>query len=233
MRLIRTLLALTVPPLLGIVLLVLCAPFGRRRALSLAIPVVADVGLLLADVKVRIIDAEQYAKTRPAVFIFNHQSALDPMLAAALLRRDVVAIARKSLQHSWLIGPLLRLAGTLFVDLRQRRGVESLAPLIPALQQGYAAALAPEGTRSRDGVLGEFRDGARWLAAQAKVPLIPVVIHGSGQCLPATGKLIRAGTVTLQILPPMEAHETNNAQLEQLYRDCLAAADADLGGRQR
>ncbi len=223
MRLLRTLLAVLVPPLVGTLILASAIIVGRRRALAAAIPAVSGTGLWLAGVRVQIDDVRHSARLRPAVFIFNHSSGLDPMLAGALLRRDVVAIAKSELRHNPLLGPLLGLAGTVFVRRDQSEGVEALRAALPALRAGYAIAMAPEGTRSRDGALGSFRDGARWLAAEAKVALVPVIIHGSGNCLPAGGKLIRPGTVTLQVLSPLDATETDNAELEMLYRHHLAA----------
>jgi len=222
MRILRTLLAVLVPPLLGTLILLCGLVIGRRRALALAIPVVSGSGLWLAGVRVRIHDPEQLAHRRPAVFIFNHTSGLDPLLAGWLLRRDVVAVAKAPLRHHPLLGPLLRLAGTVFVARDGRQGVQALAAALPALRDGYAVALAPEGTRSLDGRPGHFHDGARWLAAQADVALIPVVIEGSGACLPARGKLIRSGRVTLDVLPPVNAGDITSADLEQLYRQRLA-----------
>ena len=83
------------------------------------------------------------------MFIFNHQSGLDMLLVCKLLRRDFVGIAKRELKSNPIFGPVLSLAGTVFVDrFNHERAVEALAPAIEALRHGLSLAIAPEGTDS-------------------------------------------------------------------------------------
>ena len=227
---VRSVSAFVLPSLCGIVLLLVCAPFGRRRALAITLPVVTTLGLRLAGIKLHVDGDVTALQRRPAVFVMNHQSGVDPLIIAALLKRDVVGIAKIELQSHLLLGPLLRLAGTLFVDRQRHAGPESLAPIVPALNNGYAVAIAAEGTRSQNGQLNTFKPGALWLAQHAKVPLIPIVLHNSHSILPAHRLIMRPGTVTITVLPAINASESLDvASLQQRFQRCLDLGSTDRG----
>lgn len=219
---IRSLLALLLPALAGIVCFLLCLPAGRRRAANCSIALVTRLGLPLAGIRLAVTGESRLLQQRPAVFVINHQSGTDPLIVAALLQRDMVAIAKQELRQHLLLGPLFTLLGTVFVRREQGEGPQVLAPVLPALAQGYAVALAPEGHRSRDGTLLPFRRGALWLARQAQVPLIPIVLHDSHAVLPAGAVLMRPGTVHITVLPAQPATLTPE-QLRQVFADALAS----------
>jgi putative phosphoserine phosphatase/1-acylglycerol-3-phosphate O-acyltransferase len=221
-RVIRSTLAFVLPPIVGMLLFLLSAPFGRRRAANRGIAVVTRLGLGLAGIRLQVSGDTALLNQRPAVFVINHQSGTDPIIVASLLQRNMVAIAKHELRYHPLLGPLMRMLGTVFVKREQGIGPQVLAPLLPALAQGYAVALSPEGRRSRDGTLQPFKPGALWLAQQAGVPLIPVVLHNSSDILPARGLLMRSGTVRITLLPAQPATLTPD-QLRQVFADALAA----------
>jgi putative phosphoserine phosphatase/1-acylglycerol-3-phosphate O-acyltransferase len=79
----------------------------------------------------------------------------------------------------------------------------SFAVDVAALYEGRSVAIAPEGTRSRDGRLGEFKRGAFHLARQAGVPIVPVVIHNAPDALPNGGLVVRPAEVKVTVLPPV------------------------------
>ena len=56
---------------------------------------------------------------RPAVFIFNHQSAIDTLILAKILRRDFVAVAKKEVRRHPILGPAFAFAGTVFIDFER------------------------------------------------------------------------------------------------------------------
>jgi 1-acyl-sn-glycerol-3-phosphate acyltransferase len=221
MILLRSLLAFIIPSVVGIALLLVCLPLGRRRALTIALPVITTFGTRIAGISLDVQDNHHLLAIRPAVFVINHQSATDPLIVAALLKKDVVGVAKIQLKRHPLLGPLLALAGTVFIDRAAHAGVQSLAPALLALKKGYAIALAPEGTRSHDRRLGTFRDGAIWLAQQANVPIIPIILHNSADALPAGKLLIRPATIRVTVLAAENADLIDGETLRARYANCL------------
>ncbi|MBZ2189774.1 1-acyl-sn-glycerol-3-phosphate acyltransferase [Alcanivorax sp. JB21] len=228
MRGIRSLIAFVLPALLGIVLMLLCMPLGRRRAINIAVPAVTWLGHLLAGIRLAVAGDVAALSIRPAVFVINHQSGADPIIVARLLRRNITGVAKKSLRRHPLLGPLLRLAGAAFVDRDAGAGSAALQPALARLKQGYGIVIAAEGRRSPDGRLLPFRPGALWLAREAGVPVVPIVLHNSRVILPPGALVMHSSTVAVTVLSPIP-EDTITAgglwldDLEKRFVRCLDA----------
>jgi len=105
-----------------------------------------------------------------------------------------------------LVGPVFRVADTVFVDRRnQEKAIEALKPVVNTLRDGLSVAIAPEGTRSSGDRLGAFKKGPFHIAMQAGVPMVPIVIHNATDVLPKGGFFIRPSVVHVDVLPPVSA----------------------------
>ena len=73
-----------------------------------------------------------------------------------------------------------------------------------ALKQGRTVMIFPEGTRSLTGDIGRFKEGAFKAAIENKVPIIPIVVDGTGRAIPKEGMLIKGRTkITVKVLDPI------------------------------
>ncbi|MEE4299042.1 MAG: HAD-IB family hydrolase [Pseudomonadales bacterium] len=162
-------------------------------------------GLTLAGVRLRVHGEQHLRAARGAVVVFNHQSALDALVMARLVRVPYVGVAKAELGRNPLLGPLLRGAGTVFVDRGSKAGVRQLAPAVDALRAGKAVLIAPEGTRSYGTLPAPFKRGAFYLAKRARVPILPVVIHNAADVLPRGSLLLKPRVpVEVTVLPPID-----------------------------
>lgn len=175
-----------------------------RDSTNLSLAAWSSMAAIIARLKL-IIEGEEYLWAhRPAVVMFNHQSAMDMLIVAKLMREDIVGIAKKEILKQPLIGPVLKLAGTVFIDRENVRDPkEALRPAVDALAEGKSVVIAPEGTRSKDGKLGKFKTGGFHLAVQAGVPIVPIVIHNALDALPNKSMVIRPAEVKVTVLEPV------------------------------
>jgi len=179
-----------------------------RRAVNLATATWGELGTALAGIDVRVSGEEHLWSHRPAVFIFNHQSGIDMMLIAKLLRRDIVAVAKQEIRRNPIFGPVFALAGTVFIDRFNRdKAIEALQPAVDALRQGLSLAIAPEGTRSPTPRLGRFKKGAFHLAMAARVPIVPIVFRNALDALPKHGVIVRPAVIEAVVLPPVHTEK--------------------------
>lgn len=175
-----------------------------RRVVNAATSTWGEVGTALAGVELQARGEQHLWSHRPAVFIFNHQSALDSLLLCKLLRRDMVAIAKQELRANPIFGPAFAVAGTVFIDrFDRRRALEALEPAVAALREGLSIVIAPEGTRMPTPRLGKFKKGAFHIALRAGVPIVPIVFRNTNDALPKHGVFVRPTTVEVEILPPI------------------------------
>ena len=93
-----------------------------------------------------------------------------------------------------------------------------------ALREGGNLLIFPEGTRSADGQLGDFKGTFAALALELKAPVVPIAISGAYRALPRGKRLPRFFTrVTVRFLPPIPAAEhTDEHKLADAARDAIA-----------
>jgi HAD superfamily hydrolase (TIGR01490 family) len=177
---------------------------SRREAVDLGTTLAGELGSVLAGVRLDVRGAEHLA-SRPAVFLFNHQSQLDVLILAKLLRGGFTGVAKKELAHDPGFGLMFRLADVAFVDRHDTaQAVKALQPAVQKLREGISLVIAPEGTRSATPALGPFKKGAFHVAMQAGVPIVPIVIRNSGELMWRGALTIHAGTVQIAVLPPVD-----------------------------
>src|SRR5690349_11829276 len=176
---------------------------SRREAVDLGTTFAGELGSLLAGVRLDVSGGEHLA-TRPAVFLFNHQSQLDVLILAKLLHGGFTGVAKKELANSPGFGLMFRLADVAFVDRHDHdQAVRALGPAVQKLRDGISLVIAPEGTRSPTPALGPFKKGAFHVAMEAGVPIVPIVIRNSGELMWRSARTIHSGTVQVAVLPPI------------------------------
>jgi 1-acyl-sn-glycerol-3-phosphate acyltransferase len=158
----------------------------------------------------------------PCVIVANHNSHADTAALIAALparRRPAVAAAADYWFDAATSGPRAVLSGAglrpwacqalcgAFPVRRGGGGTADLAEAARLLAAGRDVVIYPEGSRSRDGSIGEFRRGAARLAVLSGTPLVPIGITGTRELLPAsgTGARRRRTTVTVRIGAPVQA----------------------------
>jgi putative phosphoserine phosphatase/1-acylglycerol-3-phosphate O-acyltransferase len=212
---------------------------SKNEARNFATSVFADVSSALIGLNL-VVRGEYYLwEQRPAVFVFNHQSKVDVVIMAKLLRKDIAGVGKKEIKQMPLIGKTLELAGTIFIDRENSASaIEAMKPLVDAMRnQGKSVAIAPEGTRSITPKLAPFKKGPFHLAMQAGVPVVPVVIHNAGDVAPKGDFVFRQATVEVDVLPPVdtshwrrETVEEHVAEVREMFLRALGQDDEPAPG---
>jgi len=164
---------------------------SRTPAAIAAREVAQKVGLspvFRSQVRTRVEGLDHLAKTSgPVIFAANHASHLDtPLILLSLpdewRRRTAVAAAADYFFDTWwrAVGSSL-LFNTFPID---RRGGSLSATPGEVLDDGWSLVIFPEGTRSKDGWMGQFRMGAAYLAVEHGVPVVPVAHRGTYAAMP-------------------------------------------------
>ncbi len=187
----------------------------RKAGARLGLHLAAKNALALAGIRLDVVGRE-HLETRPAIFIANHQSALDPAVLAVLLESDFTAVAKKEARHDprMLIASLL--VDPVYVDRgNSAQAREALDGVVGRLRGGTSLMIFPEGTRSPTPVLGTFRKGAFHLALQSGLPVVPVVLRNTGEHMWRGSFVVKPGTIEVCVHPPITnlAEETLGEQV--------------------
>lgn len=197
--LLLTLVGLIILPFVFVLIAVVrkCSPQAAlRRAIRLYGWVLTRVVPFAAPVVVEYRSAGRVPS--PAIFVANHNSAIDPYLFGMIP-------VENGFVTSWpfkipVYNFFMRLAG--YVDAREGWDVVR-DKCVKLLESGCSVTIWPEGHRARDCRLGRFRNGAFSLAVETGRPIVPVCIIGSGSVLQPGRILMSPGRVKLVVLDPV------------------------------
>ena len=194
-------------------LIVCCAagfvllPFGRRRRLAIRVFARMFCGGIAAAVgwRVRVENPDGFTSRRPCVFIANHQSFLDVLLFGAVVPAGTVAAGKKEIALIPFFGWFFRASGNILLDRGNRpQTAEALHRAAEILRRdGISVWMMPEGHRNDGRTLLPFRSGAFRLAAEAGVPVVPVVAEPISAVADTRRKLARRGEFRIRVLEPI------------------------------
>ena len=173
----------------------------------------------LWGVKIEVEGLEHVVPGQPYVMVSNHRSHLDPVSTIHGLRSRVRFgfVMKRSLSLIPIWGWFIWLNGYVPIDrgARSKAGKDQLDVPAQYVRRGRSVMIYPEGHRAPDHRFLPFKKGAVVLALRAGVPLLPVVVSGTGRLWPKTSLMIRPGTVKVEVLPPIP---TAGASMEDRER---------------
>ncbi len=181
--------------------------FAKARARTLA---------WMLGVRVQVRGLEHLAGRGPFIFTPNHQSHLDILVLLGFLPGRTRFAAKRELWRHPVVGAVLDTLGMIPIE---REHPEQAVAALNRAGPGDSVVIFPEGRRSRDGRLGEFKKGAFVLAIRAGLPVVPVVCRGTRRLMPRGSRLtVVPGTAEIMIEAPIPT-----AGLGYEDRDALAA----------
>jgi 1-acyl-sn-glycerol-3-phosphate acyltransferase len=125
------------------------------------------------------IGAQNVPVTGGIILATNHMSRVDvPLLMLTPNRPDIAALAADKYKKNLLFNIILNAANVIWLD-REKADFSALTAARQHIQNGGAIGIAPEGTRSKSGMLIEGKAGTALLAARADCPIIPVGVTGT------------------------------------------------------
>lgn len=172
----------------------------------------------------------------PGVCIFasNHASNIDPMIFFPIIPRRISVLIKKELLQVPILSAGMKAAHFVAVDRGDRdAAAASVDEAVRYLHEGLSFAVFPEGTRSRDGRMRQFKKGAVLMAIQAGVPLVPVSIAGAQNLMRKGSRKINAGDVTVRFGRPIDGSQFSIERRNELLAQLEAAVAAGLPPEQQ
>ncbi|MGB9701703.1 MAG: lysophospholipid acyltransferase family protein [Candidatus Kapaibacteriota bacterium] len=164
--------------------------------------------LKIAKIKPNIIGIENVDLNENYVFVANHTSLFDIPILQAKIPVNFRMIYKKELEKIPFFGLVLKKSPYISIIREEsKNAMESINQAIESIKTGTSVVIFPEGTRSKDGQLQEFKRGAFLLAARAGKPIIPITIIGTDKILPK-GKLeFNSGEITVIFDKPIPVNQ--------------------------
>jgi len=208
---------------------------SAEAALALARRLWARPIFWMAGTRLRVEPLPDVDWKRPYVFAMNHQSALDIPAAIAALPVNLRFMAKHTLAYVPFLGWYMSLTGMVAVNRTSpTHAVASLRRAGERIRAGANILVFPEGTRSRDGRIHAFKRGAVAVALEARVPIIPLAIEGTGAVQPADDWTVHPGVVRLKVGRPISTEgwkPEDRAGLAREVREAIIQLHREIGGQ--
>jgi 1-acyl-sn-glycerol-3-phosphate acyltransferase len=175
---------------------------------------------------VRVEGLERVDRARPCIYVVNHQSMVD-ILAVFATRLPYLWVSKVENFYAPFLGWNMWLNG--YVPLK-RGFLPSILRMVRSclkkLDAGHSLCVFPEGTRSPDGNLIEFYRGAFWVATRKRVPIVPILVEGTGAILRKKSLQIRPQPTLVRVLEAIDPAEVgyDDRRLRDLVRARMADA---------
>lgn len=152
----------------------------------------------------------------PVCFVANHQSMLDIPAVVSGLKIWGGFIAKKELKKVPILNFWIESIHCVYIDRKSpRSSIEAIFKGVENIKQGIPMFIFPEGTRSKDGQLGQFKNGSLKLATRSQALIVPVAIHGTRQALEAK-RGIRRVEVKMAVSEPIVTKGLSADELKAL-----------------
>jgi 1-acyl-sn-glycerol-3-phosphate acyltransferase len=170
-----------------------------------------------AGARVHVKGLKHLDRNQAYVFIANHQSNLDPPMLFAYLGHNVGGIAKIELTKIPVLKQGFPLVHVVPIDRSNReRAIESTKRGADELRRGHSLMAFPEGTRTVDGRVKDFKKGVFYMAVEAGVPVAPVVVNDTRLVMRKGNQQVVPGNVYLEVLPPVSTQGYKAENIEVL-----------------
>lgn len=174
---------------------------------------------------------DQIDSHKTYVLVANHQSFLDILLLYGLFK-PYKWVTKQEIIDVPMVGWNCILNNYVIIKRGDLKSIkEMMHTCRDWLKRGVSIMMFPEGTRSEDGEIHEFRDGSFRLAAECGVPVVPIVVEGTHEILPKHAKWVKfRANITIRVLPPVNPADFNNksAAIRDHVHNVMTATLAEM-----
>jgi len=181
----------------------------------------------VCGVKLEVSGIEDVEKDTPRIYMSNHQSYFDIFALLAGLPVNFKFILKKELMRIPLLGIAMKRARYISIDREDgRKAILSVNMAADRIRGGASVLIFPEGTRSKDGAVGEFKKGGFHIALKSGCDIVPVAILKSRDIVPKGSLKVNKGAIYLKIGKAIPVSDCSKRDLNALMERVRNAVSA-------
>ena len=202
---------------------ILCFPWKNGKA-PRAVQVFWSRSVLwFLLIPIKVTGQENVDPKQSYVFVANHQSFLDVFAVYGWLPNNFKWLMKKEIRKVPFVGTACAVAGHIFVDRSNpRAALHSMDHIKKELVDGISTVIFPEGTRTKTGEMGRFKQGAFKIAMDMGLPVVPLSLSGFFKAMPSGQAFANPrARVSLHIGKPIDISQFNdiNEAMEYLRNE--------------
>ena len=212
---------------LSFIALIVCYPFDKKRSVVHRISawLTNTVFIFAPLARRRVVGMENIDPNKAYVMVLNHQSMVD-ILSIYNLPLVFKWVSKREVYRIPIVGRLLWMHGDIVINRASAKEAMQLVHTkgMEWLKKGATVSIFPEGTRSKDGEIHNFKAGAFILAKDAGVPILPVVLDGTSSLVRKGWMINWRNVTTIKVLPEIPAEEV----AERSIKEVMAQVHTDM-----
>ena len=159
--------------------------------------------LKIAGIHVDVDGVCQYEEEKPLFFVGNHRSDFDSLIMIAYMNRPMIFIGKSEIKKMPFIGKWFVDIGCIFIEREDaKESLNAILKGIERINEGYSLVIFPEGGRTREEGIREFKPGSMKLAAKTGVDIVPITFYSTEDCYEKNHK-IQSAQVKMAIGEPI------------------------------
>ena len=190
---------------------ILFSPFDYKkgRIIGFIVQYWAKTIFKTMNINVRVVGIDKLNRDADYIFAPNHASSLDIPLILGFLPFWIVPISKIELKWIPFLGWAMQAAGHVFVDRRDHeKAMFSIAEIKNSLIKNPRSILIfPEGSRTKDGKVNQFKTGGLSIGISTKIPIVPIAINGTFESLSKHSKKFVNNLLTINIGSPIDTRK--------------------------
>ncbi len=194
--------------------------FNRRAMVASSQAIVAfafRIILFISGVKNTVIGRDNVPKKEPVLYISNHRSYFDVVVAYASIPTLTGFMAKKEIAKVPFLSTWMRFLQCLFIDRADiKQGLKTVLKGIEQVKDGYSVFISPEGTRSQTSEMLPFKEGSFKIAEKTGCAIIPVAISNTDEVLENHMPWIRSTHTIIEYGKPVYPKDLSKEQLKFL-----------------
>ena len=198
--------------LLGTLAILLGFIDKKGKLISFGIRCWSKILIFFSGVKIKIIGLENLKKDKNYIFASNHESNFDIPLIFSSINLHLVSIAKKELKKIPIFGWAMKSGQHIFIDRFNK--IEALKSLKLAknsiIKNPRSIIIFPEGTRSFDGKIKQFKKGGLSIAFDLEMDVVPIAVCGTRNVLKRGSIFIKPCSIQLRIGKPVNINQWKN-----------------------
>ena len=170
-------------------------------------------------VPIKVTGRENVDPKQSYVFVSNHQSFLDAFAVYGWLPNNFKWLMKKEIRKVPFVGTACKVAGHIFVDRSNpRAALQSLELVKKELVNGISTVIFPEGTRTKTGQIGRFKQGAFKIAMDLQLPVVPISLSGLHEAMPSGSPFVKSRVRThIHIGKPVDLSQFEDINQAMTY----------------
>ena len=190
--------------------------FNRKLPIWMARRIWAPGMCFIYGANIDVSGLENIDRSKPYIYIANHQSFLDIPVLFYALQVNFYFVAKEELKKMPFLGWYMIATGMIFVDRGDRRkAIISMKKAASLIEGGKNVIMFPEGTRTRDGQIRSFKKGTFHLSSMTNVDIIPVKLDGTGKVWDPNNQKVKSGKVKVVVGKPIDTSNLNGNTMNE------------------